>query len=223
MNHYTPKIYTFKYTYTHRCTNTNLHEFQPIIWHFRSNCIHFIVLTHLNRCFPLRQWCCDPYSWHVWRSRKEWTQRKKWVLFIVMIIVMYLMFDENQHSSVCVQAWKAGRVDWSSQTEHTSVSPPSSTPGLPYFILCVDNVRKSASVCVSPALSEVCACVSSLPHLQCLTSTKRSMAFRNSRGRSKQARSKEPVTSKKAAKKDTNTLYKMWLKIISNQTVIHLQ
>ena len=38
-------------------------------------------------------------------------------------------------------------------------------------------------------------CVPSLPPPQCLTSTKRLMAFRNSRDKSKQARSKKPVAS----------------------------
>lgn len=64
------------------------------------------------------------------------------------------MFDETQQASHCVQAWKAGRRGWSSQTGHTSVSPPSSAPGRLYFSrrVKVERMRNesvSALVCVS--------------------------------------------------------------------------
>lgn len=84
-----------------------------------------------------------------------------------------------------------------------------SSPGAPWRLfvsgygggvdcVCV-FVRRNVHVRALLSLRCVRVCVPSLPPPQCLTSTKRLMGFRNSRGRSKQARSKNTVALTTAA------------------------
>lgn len=77
------------------------------------------------------------FTAHKWYNRKKW-----WLCFSV----------QRLRAALCAQGWKAGRSDWSSQTERILVSPPWSSHRTPFFLILFRCECMHANVCV-------CVCV----------------------------------------------------------------